>query len=400
MGRSAPLGAVLVAMFLLVAPAGGDPGSDKSRVDHEIGRLQDEVARTEASEGVLTAELSAVVGRARELEVAVAAQQSRLGLLESELVASRARLARLDGQLEEQAVSIEVLTRQHEIAVERLERRVREIYESDSPDILSFALGTTSFSDLLDNVELLDRIGRQDEQIAAKVGRSRDELASLRLETTRTRNGVADETRRIEVAASEQRAVRDRLAASRDSLVVAQSEKEATLASLDVSKEQSLAELESLEAESAALAAQIAAAQAAAAAALPAVGGSTGAPSAAGLVWPVGGPVTSGFGLRWGRMHEGIDIAVASGTPVYAAAAGTVIYAGVLGGYGNLVVVDHGGGLATAYAHNSAYASSVGQSVAQGAVIAYSGNTGNSSGPHVHFEVRVNGTAVDPLAYL
>jgi murein DD-endopeptidase MepM/ murein hydrolase activator NlpD len=99
-------------------------------------------------------------------------------------------------------------------------------------------------------------------------------------------------------------------------------------------------------------------------------------------------------------MHEGIDIAVPEGTTVVAAAAGTVIHAGWLGGYGNLVVVDHGNGLATAYAHNSGYAVSVGQSVGQGQVIAYSGNTGNSSGPHVHFEVRANGTAVDPLGYL
>ena len=104
--------------------------------------------------------------------------------------------------------------------------------------------------------------------------------------------------------------------------------------------------------------------------------------------------------MRSGRMHEGIDIMCPTGTPVRAAAAGTVIYAGWLGGYGNLVVVDHGGGLSTAYAHNSSFASSVGQSVAAGQVIAYSGNTGNSSGPHVHFEVRVNGSAVDPLGYL
>jgi murein DD-endopeptidase MepM/ murein hydrolase activator NlpD len=99
-------------------------------------------------------------------------------------------------------------------------------------------------------------------------------------------------------------------------------------------------------------------------------------------------------------MHEGIDITCASGTPVRAAGAGTVIYAGWLGGYGNLVVVDHGGGLSTAYAHNTSFASSVGQSVAAGQVISYSGSTGNSSGPHVHFEVRVNGSAVDPLGYL
>ena len=104
--------------------------------------------------------------------------------------------------------------------------------------------------------------------------------------------------------------------------------------------------------------------------------------------------------MRWGRMHEGIDIGVSSGTPVHAAAAGTVIHAGWLGGYGNLVVIDHGNGLSTAYAHNSSFVVGTGASVGKGFVIALSGNTGSSSGPHVHFEVRVNGAAVDPLGYL
>ena len=126
----------------------------------------------------------------------------------------------------------------------------------------------------------------------------------------------------------------------------------------------------------------------------------TGAASAAGFVWPVHGVFTSGFGWRWGRMHEGIDLAVPNGTPVVASAAGVVIVAGWMGGYGNLVVVDHGGGIATAYAHNSGFAVSVGQGVAAGQVVAYSGSTGHSSGPHVHFEVRVNGSAVDPMGYL
>ena len=118
------------------------------------------------------------------------------------------------------------------------------------------------------------------------------------------------------------------------------------------------------------------------------------------FIWPVHGVVTSGFGWRWGRMHEGIDIAVGSGTPVVAAASGTVIVAGWLGGYGNLVVIDHGNGVATAYGHNTTVTVSIGQTVAQGQLIAYSGNTGNSTGPHVHFEVRVSGAAVDPIGYL
>jgi len=104
--------------------------------------------------------------------------------------------------------------------------------------------------------------------------------------------------------------------------------------------------------------------------------------------------------MRWGRMHDGIDIAASSGTPIHAAASGTVIYAGWMEGYGNLVVIDHGNGLSTAYGHQSSIAVGNGQAVAQGQTIGYVGTTGHSTGPHLHFEVRVNGAPVDPLGYL
>jgi murein DD-endopeptidase MepM/ murein hydrolase activator NlpD len=99
-------------------------------------------------------------------------------------------------------------------------------------------------------------------------------------------------------------------------------------------------------------------------------------------------------------MHEGIDLGAAYGTPIGAAAAGTAIYAGWLGGYGNLTVIDHGGGLSTVYGHQSHIGVSVGQHVEQGEIIGNIGSTGHSTGPHLHFEVRVNGQAVDPLGYL
>lgn len=123
-------------------------------------------------------------------------------------------------------------------------------------------------------------------------------------------------------------------------------------------------------------------------------------PSAAGFVWPANGMVSSPFGPRWGRMHEGLDIAAPTGRPVRAAKAGVVVTAAASGAYGNLIVVDHGGGEQTRYAHLSAFDVAKDTPVAIGQVIGRIGNTGRSTGPHLHFEIRLGGTAVDPLPYL
>jgi murein DD-endopeptidase MepM/ murein hydrolase activator NlpD len=122
--------------------------------------------------------------------------------------------------------------------------------------------------------------------------------------------------------------------------------------------------------------------------------------SGSGIIWPAQGTVTSGFGYRWGALHAGIDIANNQGTPVRAAKAGTVILAGWNGGYGNCIVIDHGGGFSTLYGHNVRLRVSEGQRVSQGELIADMGSTGNSTGPHSHFETRVNGTPRDPMGYL
>jgi murein DD-endopeptidase MepM/ murein hydrolase activator NlpD len=122
--------------------------------------------------------------------------------------------------------------------------------------------------------------------------------------------------------------------------------------------------------------------------------------------WPVKGWVTSNFGVRRDpfdgqrRMHEGLDIAARTGTPVLATAAGIVREVGTEPGYGQLVVIDHGYGFVTAYGHNSRILVKVGQRVKRGDMIATSGNTGRSSGPHVHYEVRLNGVPVNPHKYL
>lgn len=119
------------------------------------------------------------------------------------------------------------------------------------------------------------------------------------------------------------------------------------------------------------------------------------------FVWPVeGGWISSPFGMRWGRMHEGLDIAVNTGTPVVASKSGWVQFSGWNGGYGNTVDIYHGGGVMTRYAHNSRLVVRSGQFVHQGQVIAYSGNTGSSTGPHLHFEIRHNDRPVNPIHYL
>ena len=125
-----------------------------------------------------------------------------------------------------------------------------------------------------------------------------------------------------------------------------------------------------------------------------------------GMIWPIAGPITSEFGWRThpifgnARFHSGLDIGGDYGLPIHAAQGGIVIEAGWIGGYGNTIMIDHGGGVVTLYGHNESLAVGVGQSVNQGDVIAYCGSTGNSTGPHCHFEVRLNGETVDPLNYL
>lgn len=124
--------------------------------------------------------------------------------------------------------------------------------------------------------------------------------------------------------------------------------------------------------------------------------GTSSAKSISGFMWPFRGRITSGFGMRWGRMHTGLDIAGAYGSPIVAAKAGTVIFNGWKGGYGYTVMIDHGGGVTTLYGHNSKNLVQVGEHVDQGQTIALIGSSGQSTGPHVHFEIRVNGWPQDP----
>ena len=392
------IGLLLAGLLLVVSPvaSGQESASEqKEIVDGRINALERKIEAARDREGVLSAEIEVVTEKIDALQTDVDAASSRLDQLETVLALHQRKLDRLNQLYTLQTHKLVFLQHQHKEAVARLSRRLVEIYTSERTSSLSVVLEAGSFSDMLDQLEFLNTIGRQDRKIAGEVKTAKLQMQKTRNSTRKTRRQVAETTRTVAARTAEQRAVRDRLAWSQRQLATARRDKRATLASVQEDKEEALGHMRDLQAESAALAARIRSAQSSSIVPAP-----TGAASAAGYVWPVHGVLTSNYGWRWGRMHEGIDIAVSNGTPVVAAAAGTVIVAGWMGGYGNLVVVDHGGGVSTAYGHNTSVAVGVGQQVAQGQLIAYSGNTGHSTGPHVHFEVRINGAAVDPLGYL
>jgi murein DD-endopeptidase MepM/ murein hydrolase activator NlpD len=383
-----------LALSFAASAAGQDVEDRKASIDARIAELQAEIEAAKETEGVLTTQLGAVVDELQAAQSAVEEAEGSLDLLEGQLAEERARLDRLTLRLKEQTRRLQILQAEYRRAIEILESRVRAIYVREQPDMLSILVSATSFGDLIDSYEFVNRLGLQDQKIARQVETAKSKAAAKRRATAHTRQLTAATVSVISARTEEARIVRDELVSSRDTLAAARRLKRSALANTRETREEYLEEVQALAAQSEELAAAIRNAQTSAGS----IG--SGTQSAAGFIWPVNGPVTSGYGMRWGRLHEGIDIAAPTGTSIWAAAAGTVIYAGWLGGYGNLVVVDHGNGLATAYAHASAILVFVGQSVAQGETVSLVGSTGNSSGPHLHFEVRVNGVAVDPLLYL
>jgi murein DD-endopeptidase MepM/ murein hydrolase activator NlpD len=386
---------ILALCLLAAAPASGALSDRKHDLDDRAAALRSKAEAARAREASLAAEIASVSQRIQALEAEVGDVSSRLASLEEDLALYQRKLDALKELFALQSERLEFLRDQYAMSVERLSARLVAIYEGGEPSSLDVLIQAESFSDVLDQLDYVESIAEQDRGIVKDVAGARDHMRDLRARTARTKTRVAAVTRAIAIRAAQQRAARDRLLATQRGLTDARSSKRASLVDAQQEQKQFLSEAAVLEAESANLAAQIRSAQAT----VTYSSSADSTPSASGMVWPVSGPVVSPFGMRWGRLHAGIDIAAGYGTPIVAAAAGTVIYAGWMGGYGNLTIIDHGGGLATAYAHQSGFAIGGGP-VSQGQTIGYIGCTGTCFGNHVHFEVRVNGSAVDPLGYL
>jgi murein DD-endopeptidase MepM/ murein hydrolase activator NlpD len=355
--------------------------STRAKLDHVRGREQ-----------TLTTNITALNGRIRTLNGQIAGLQSREARAQVVLDARQAELVRVRARYDAEYARYVRLRKQLLKAQDVLAKRLVAIYKSDQPDLLSVVLEAHGFNDLLVRADYLSRIGKQDERIVGRVKTLKEESerkkALLEALKKQAEAAVAEiQAKRNEIARARADIQRNRadLASTRDT-------KRGSLSHVRVSRKELEGDLAALQAASAQVTAQ-----------LQGGGNQPAGPIRHGngsYIWPVNGPIVSPFGMRWGRLHAGVDIAVPSGTPVRAAASGTVAIAGWMGGYGNYTCINHGGGMATCYAHQSSIGVSVGQSVKQGQVIGSSGCTGHCFGPHVHFEVRINGQPVDPMGYL
>jgi murein DD-endopeptidase MepM/ murein hydrolase activator NlpD len=389
----------LILVLLAAAPAWGGLYDRRQSLQERIAEAQSKLEAARAREASLSAEIASVSQRIRTLEADVGDVSTRLVALEEDLALHQRKLDKLTELYELQSDRLSFLRDQYEIAVERLSARLVAVYEGGDPSTLDVLVQAQSFSEVLEQLDYVSSIAQQDRGIVKHVTGARDHMSELRARTGKTKARVAAVTRVVRIRTEQQRAVKAQLIARQRGLSTARSQKRVALVDAREDAEEHASHAAALQAQSAAVASQIRSAQAAASYSSASAPSADSTPSAAGFVWPVSGPVVSGFGWRWGRMHEGIDIGAGYGTPIVAAASGTVISAGWMGGYGNLIIIDHGDGVATAYAHQSSFAVGGGP-VSQGQTIGYVGCTGHCYGPHLHFEVRVNGAAVDPLGYL
>jgi murein DD-endopeptidase MepM/ murein hydrolase activator NlpD len=364
----AGLGLAALAWALTATTA---PGQD---LQEQLQQTEERLNRVESREGVLTTQITHESAQLFRLQQEVGDLRSREAAVAAELAAKQAELSAAQDRLE----SLRARLRS---AIRILEERLVALYKSSDPDVLTVLLSSHGFDDLLERTEYFQRIDEQDNEIVGRVRDYRNQMQETVDAVKAARNAIAahkaelEQTRaKLERRTGELAAARKRHGALRAKVRDQKEDLEGDLSKISAKIQEQLS----------------------------ALGGVPAGPIRAGsgaMIWPVNGPITSGFGPRWGSFHEGIDISASTGTPIRAAMSGNIVIAAYTGGYGNYTCISHGGALSTCYGHQSGFARTSG-SISQGSILGYVGSTGHSTGPHLHFEVRVNGQAVDPLGYL
>jgi len=378
-----------LALAGFLALLGGVAGAEdlQEELDSKVGQLD----KVQERQGVLTSELERMNGEISRLQIEVNNLRDQEVAVEAELAAKQAELDSATAELQAAQDHLAEVRERLKRALVALRERLIAIYEAGTPDIASVVLGSDDLDEVASRTEYLNRIQQNDQALVERVGDLRDEA---------------------QAEVDRQRELRDRIESARDAIAAHEAELESTRVQLESQRGELVAAqgtrrraLSRLDDREGVLEGDVSELQAEIQSQLGGIGPFPMGPQAAPgtFIFPVNGTVTSGFGYRWGRQHEGIDIGAAEGTPIWAADDGTVVLQqseAESGGYGNYTCIDHGAGLSTCYAHQSAFNVSLGDTVQQGQVIGLVGNTGHSFGAHLHFEVRVNGVAYDPMGYL
>jgi murein DD-endopeptidase MepM/ murein hydrolase activator NlpD len=379
--------ALAVPSAVAVAGAQTSPDDKREELQHLIGEASaQEAAALQELLGIRDRK-GVIDARVAELDREAAAAEARLAPLEAEAARLAAEYGAVQARLGE-------LQARLDSAQQALDRTAAQLYRSARVGASYDVVLASPPQEVIQGEHYLDHVSQQRRRIVRRVAELRDEIEQQR-QLVESQKAAAD------AAEAQAQAERDRVVQLRAEMEPARAE----AASQEAAEAQAL---EGIQARKGEFEAELAALQAASdriSAQLRAGGSGPGAPGSC-EARPVPGGIVSGFGPRVhpilgsSRMHTGVDMSAGYGTPIHACRAGTVVIAGAQGGYGNTVVIDHGGGMATLYAHQSSIAVSVGQSVSSGEVIGYVGSTGMSTGPHLHFEVRLSGNPVDPTPYL
>ena len=316
----------------------------------------------------------------------------RLILTQEELAEAKRKLAAIESR--QQALSIKIRQNEAALAAKQKEydksrsvykKRLRDIYENGQVNYLDVLLGAADFRDFSSRMYLLQRVIRRDFALIDRLEEQREALLQQKAELDDIRKQLAAahaESQKEKEIVAQKTVERQKLY---EQALAEKAQLDAEYEELQRNSQEITAMIQRMEQEGRMM---------------PQAGG-TGQ-----LAWPVNGEITSPFGWRvhpiWGTQifHAGLDIGADYGDPVHAADSGTVVFAGWMGGYGNAVMIDHGGGMVTLYGHNSSITVGEGEQVSKGQTIALAGSTGNSTGPHCHFEVRIHGEVVSPLQYL
>lgn len=376
---AAVLVVALLASMLLTSLTFAAAAEDADELQNKLSSLEDEKAAVKEKIAELTKQAS-------DVEATRAALQSEITLTKEEIATVEAYIERLQDQIDVKTIELSAAEDALEQKEEEFALTVRTTYEQGDTSYLEVLLNSSSFSDLLSRMEIITAIMDDNKKIVAEYTAAKEDIAQKKQELQDTQDS--------------QKEYQENLSYKVDELAASEAEQAALAQSIEAYKAESEAEYDRISGEMQEVSNQIAALSAQSAA-------SGGVPYSGTFVWPTPSCTTtsSAYGYRvhpiYGtvKFHAGEDIPASYGAEILAAASGTVTTAGWVSGNGNYTVIDHGGGTMTAYGHQSSIIVSVGQYVEQGQVIGYVGSTGNSTGPHLHFEVYQNGSTVDPKSF-